>query len=415
MSERLQKFLAQQGLGSRRQIEDWIAAGRVTVDGEIAQLGQQVSGAERIQLDGKPLVVRPHTLKRRVLVYYKPVGEVCTLRDPEGRPTVFERLPKLRHGRWIAVGRLDLNTQGLLLFTNDGELANRLMHPAGEVEREYAVRVLGEVTPQILERLTTGVTLEDGEARFDSLVDQGGDGANHWFHVTLKEGRNREVRRLWESQGLTVSRLIRVRYGNIALRRGLRPGRWEDLDREEINGLLALVGLPPEEEPGHRPKRAPRRESIGREAGVGRPPRERRSQAPRRRFAGDAEAAAAPRPGRARTQSGGRRFRDESGEGERRPFQRPRPGGERQRPGAPGGEGSRARFGAEAGKSGRRRFSDQGGEGGPRRFRGGEEGTARRPGRAADRVDHLPEKGRERASRPRSAAPRRPPRRPERE
>ena len=264
MAERLQKFLARMGLGSRRQIEDWIRQGRITVNGVAAQLGGQVNGAEKIQIDGRPLQLRPFGQRRRVLAYYKPVGEMTTRSDPEGRPTIFERLPPLRDGRWIAVGRLDLTTQGLLLVTNDGELTNRLMHPSSQIEREYAVRVLGEVAPEMLKRLREGVTLEDGVARFDDLREAGGEGANRWYHVVLREGRNREVRRLWESQGVTVSRLTRVRYGPVALRRGLHPGRWDELDETQIGALLAAVGYQPadrleeaatEPHPGFKPAR----------------------------------------------------------------------------------------------------------------------------------------------------------------
>lgn len=243
MSERLQKFLASRGLGSRRQIEDWIRQGRITVNGTVAKLGEQVSGVETVRFDGKPLQLRASPPRRRVLAYYKPVGEVTSRHDPEQRPTVFERLPVLRSGRWIAVGRLDLTTQGLLLLTNDGELAHRLMHPSAQIEREYAVRVLGEVKPEVLAALQQGVTLEDGVARFKAVTDAGGSGANHWYRVVLCEGRNREVRRLWESQGVVVSRLLRVRYGPIQLRRGLRPGRWDELDDEQIDNLLEAVSM----------------------------------------------------------------------------------------------------------------------------------------------------------------------------
>ena len=259
MAERLQKFLARMGLGSRRQIEDWIRQGRITVNGAVVQLGDQVNGAEKIQIDGKPIQVRPFGQRRRVLAYYKPVGEMTSRRDPEGRPTVFEHLPPLRDSRWVAVGRLDLNTQGLLLLTNDGELANRLMHPSSQIEREYAVRVLGEVPPEMLKRLREGVTLEDGVARFDEIREAGGEGANHWYHVILREGRHREVRRLWESQNVTVSRLTRVRYGPVTLRRGLHPGHWDELDEAQIAELLRAVGYAPEPEP----KPEPRRSSAG--------------------------------------------------------------------------------------------------------------------------------------------------------
>jgi 23S rRNA pseudouridine2605 synthase len=249
MSERLQKFLARVGLGSRREIEDWIRAGRITVNGEVARLGAQVSGTEAIRVDGKPVSLRTRAFERRVLAYYKPVGEVTSRHDPEGKPTVFQQLPALKEGRWIAVGRLDVNTQGLLLLTNDGELANRLMHPSSQVEREYAVRVLGEVGPAVLERLQQGVLLEDGMAHFDAILDAGGSGANRWYHVVLHEGRNREVRRLWESQGVLVSRLLRVRYGPISLRPGLHPGQWEELDEAQIERLLKAVGMTAEPVP----------------------------------------------------------------------------------------------------------------------------------------------------------------------
>ena len=257
MAERLQKFLARMGLGSRRQIEDWIRQGRITVNGTVAQLGNQVNGAEKIQIDGRPVQVRPFGQRRRVLAYYKPVGEMTSRHDPEGRPTIFDRLPLLRDSRWIAVGRLDLNTQGLLLLTNDGELANRLMHPSSQIEREYAVRVLGEVPPEMLKRLREGVTLEDGVARFDEIREAGGEGANHWYHVILREGRHREVRRLWESQGVTVSRLTRVRYGPINLRRGLHPGRWDELDETQVAELLQAVGYAPAPEARPEPPRSP--------------------------------------------------------------------------------------------------------------------------------------------------------------
>lgn len=254
MSERLQKFLARVGQGSRRQIEDWIRQGRITINGAPAQIGVLVNGAERIEIDGQLVQVRPFGQKRRVLAYYKPVGEVTSRSDPEGRPTIFDRLPILRDSRWIAVGRLDLNTQGLLLLTNDGELAHRLMHPSAQIEREYAVRILGEVAAETLQRLQDGVPLEEGMARFDSIRVAGGDGANRWYHVILREGRNREVRRLWESQGVAVSRLIRVRYGPLVLRRGLRPGHWDELTEAQMDELRQATGLLPEARPDPAPR-----------------------------------------------------------------------------------------------------------------------------------------------------------------
>ncbi|HLU61131.1 MAG TPA: pseudouridine synthase [Gammaproteobacteria bacterium] len=244
--ERLQKVLATAGIGSRRQVEDWIRAGRVTVNGAPAELGMKVSARDRVEVDGR----RIHLEKRldqspRVIAFHKPEGMVTTRHDPEGRKTVFEALPELSRGRWIAVGRLDINTSGLLLFTNDGRLADRLMHPSSEVSREYACRVLGEVTEEMLERLKKGVTLDDGPARFESIEAAGGEGANQWFHVTLREGRNREVRRLWESQGLQVSRLIRIRYGNVRMDRFLSRGKWRDLKPGEMRALYEEAGLEP--------------------------------------------------------------------------------------------------------------------------------------------------------------------------
>jgi 23S rRNA pseudouridine2605 synthase len=245
MAERLQKFLARAGYGSRRQIEEWIRAGRLRVNERPAELGVSVGAQDRIELDGKAVAVAV-ALSRpapRTILYHKPAGELTTRADPQGRPTVFDRLPPLKTARWIAVGRLDFNTDGLLLLTTDGELANRLMHPSSEIEREYAVRVLGTVATETLERLQAGVELDDGRAAFTALRDAGGSGANHWYHVTLKEGRNREVRRLWESQGVKVSRLIRVRFGPIGLPRELRPGRYRELIRSEVVALYRAAGL----------------------------------------------------------------------------------------------------------------------------------------------------------------------------
>jgi 23S rRNA pseudouridine2605 synthase len=265
MQERLQKVLAQAGLGSRREIESWISAGRVTVDGKPAALGQKVTGRERIRVDGRPIPIRDAPAPApEVLVYHKPAGEVCSRDDPEGRPTVFAALPRPRGGRWIGVGRLDINTAGLLLFTTDGELANRLMHPSQEIDREYAVRLLGEVDRPMLERLLNGVELEDGVGRFASIKEAGGTGANRWFHVVIREGRNREVRRLWESQGVRVSRLTRVRFGPVALERGLRQGRWRPLSPGEQRRLYRAAGLkPPHTDEGQRKrvKRPGRRRS----------------------------------------------------------------------------------------------------------------------------------------------------------
>jgi 23S rRNA pseudouridine2605 synthase len=250
VSEKLQKILARAGLGSRREIEEWISNGRVSVNGSIAKLGDRATRDDKIRVNSR-IIKSEHLFpdKRRVIIYHKPIGEICTRNDPENRDTIFEHLPKIRAGRWIAVGRLDINTSGLILLTTDGELANRLMHPSTEVEREYAVRVLGEVSDATLECLKKGVELEDGSAHFSNIVDAGGQGANHWYHVVLKEGRNREVRRMWESQGVTVSRLMRTRYGPIILRRGQRQGRWEELSESETNALLQLADMPVEKKP----------------------------------------------------------------------------------------------------------------------------------------------------------------------
>ncbi|MGC7559554.1 23S rRNA pseudouridine(2605) synthase RluB [Pasteurella sp. PK-2025] len=249
--EKLQKVLARAGQGSRREIEAMIAANRVSVDGKLATLGDRidVKSGVKIRIDGH-VVNLMHAQKEvcRVLMYYKPEGELCTRHDPEGRATVFDRLPRLTGSRWIAVGRLDINTSGLLLFTTDGELANRLMHPSREVEREYSVRVFGQVDDVMIHRLKKGVQLEDGPANFKEIKFAGGVGINQWFDVTLMEGRNREVRRLWESQGVQVSRLIRTRYGNISLMKSLPRGGWEEMDLTQVNYLRDLVGLPPEVE-----------------------------------------------------------------------------------------------------------------------------------------------------------------------
>lgn len=250
-TEKLQKILARSGHGSRREIETFLQAGRISVDGKIATLGDrvEVTSATKIRLDGRLLAIKePEKEICRVMAYYKPEGELCTRHDPEGRPTVFNRLPKLTGARWIAVGRLDVNTSGLLLFTTDGELANRLMHPSREVEREYAVRVFGEINDAKIRQLTQGVQLEDGPASFKTVSYRGGEGMNQWFNVTLTEGRNREVRRLWESVGVQVSRLIRVRYGDIDLPKGLPRGGWTELGLEQTNYLRELVELPVETE-----------------------------------------------------------------------------------------------------------------------------------------------------------------------
>lgn len=234
---RINKALSQAGLGSRREVERWIRDGRIEVNGEPAQLGQRLESSDSVLIDGKPFEI-PQTIKRRVLIYNKPLGELCTRDDPEGRRTVFDNLPEVKDGRWISVGRLDINTGGLLIFTTDGELANRLMHPSSEIEREYAVRILGEVSDADIRKLTAGVMLEDGMASFHRVSEGGGKGANHWYRVVLAEGRQREVRRLWEALGVTVSRLMRIRFGAVTLPRDLRVGAFMELPREETDALL---------------------------------------------------------------------------------------------------------------------------------------------------------------------------------
>lgn len=243
MSEKIQKVLARVGLGSRRAMEEWIDAGRVSVNGKLATLGDRIEEGDELRVDGRVVAFSTEEESvRRVILYYKPEGEVCTRTDPSGRPTVFDALPKLQDQRWVAIGRLDINSQGLLLFTTDGDLANRMMHPSSNIEREYAVRVHGQVGEANLDALRNGVMLVDGEAKFDEIVDRGGEGTNHWYHVVLREGRKREVRRMWETQGVQVSRLIRVRYGEIHLPRSLKAGRWIELDKDSIDRLAESCG-----------------------------------------------------------------------------------------------------------------------------------------------------------------------------
>ena len=262
MAERLQKVLARAGYGSRRQIETWIRDGKITVNGKLAELGVSVVDTDLVKIEGRSVSIAAnpgHTA--RTLIYHKPAGELTTRKDEAGRPTVFDNLPKIKNGRWITVGRLDFNTSGLLLVTTDGELAHRLMHPSWEIEREYAVRILGKVDQETLVRLQEGVELDDGMASFTSIQDAGGAGANHWYHVIVKEGKNREVRRLWESQGLQVSRLIRIRYGPVMLPRTVRAGHFQDLPQDEVKALYATVKLEAPEPPPQRRSAHKRRRS----------------------------------------------------------------------------------------------------------------------------------------------------------
>lgn len=247
-TEKLQKLLARAGFGSRRELETWIAEGRITVNGKLATLGDRATLSDKICVDGKNIsATRLAGPRVRVLLYNKPIGEICTRSDPEGRPTIFEYLPSLEKGRWIAVGRLDINTSGLLILTSDGELANRLMHPSAQIDREYLVRVMGAVDADMLQRLREGVELDDGVARFTDvglLHKEESESINRWYCCTLMEGRNREVRRLWESQGLRVSRLKRVRFGPVSLANKLPEGRWQELKPGEMAILYQEAGLP---------------------------------------------------------------------------------------------------------------------------------------------------------------------------
>jgi 23S rRNA pseudouridine2605 synthase len=241
---KLHKVLAQAGLGSRLEMEQLITEGRISVNNEPAHIGQRIQFGDQIKVNGKPIRVRIAPPPARVIAYHKPVGEVVTNDDPQNRPTVFRKLPKLQQGKWQSVGRLDLNTEGLLLFTNSGELANKLMHPRFGLEREYAVRVLGALSNDEKQRLLEGVNLDDGRAQFGSIDEGGGEGSNVWYRVTINEGRNREVRRLFESVGHAVSRLIRIRYGAMVLPRGLKRGAWLELDERDIGALGGAVGVP---------------------------------------------------------------------------------------------------------------------------------------------------------------------------
>ena len=275
-SARLQKLLADAGEGSRRGLEQRIRDGEVRLNGSVATIGSSASEGDQVALGQARYKVVGRAAHHRSLVYNKPLGEITTRSDPEGRPTVFDRLPSVKGGRWVAVGRLDINTTGLLLLTTDGELANAMMHPSSQIDREYACRVFGDVDPAMIQRLKDGVELEDGPARFGDVVDSGGDGENHWFHVTLMEGRNREVRRLWASQGVTVSRLKRVRYGAVFLPHRLRMGAWSELEARDHQILREDAGLSaaPERQLSLRPLKGtqagPAR-SGRRKAGAGKP------------------------------------------------------------------------------------------------------------------------------------------------
>ncbi|MEK1942232.1 MAG: 23S rRNA pseudouridine(2605) synthase RluB [Pseudomonas sp.] len=336
--EKLQKVLARIGMGSRRDVEAWIAEGRVKVNGNLATLGQRVDLHDAIVVDGR-LLKREEASEetRRVLIYNKPDGEICTRDDPDGRPTVFDRLPRPKDGRWINIGRLDINTTGLLMFTTDGELANRLMHPSYQMDREYAVRVRGEVDEEMIERLKTGVMLEDGPARFTDIQEApGGEGFNHWYHCVVMEGRNREVRRLWESQGLVVSRLKRVRFGPVFLTSDLTMGRWREMSQREVDILAAEVGLTSVQQPGMKLKTKEKLDRLQRKSAkpVGRGERPARTLRP-------AHDAGADRPVRAPRGEGAERpVRTPRGEGAERPVRTPRGEGAERPVRTPRGEGA---------------------------------------------------------------------------
>jgi len=257
--QKIHKVLAQAGLGSRREMEELIRAGKVKVNGAVALVGMRVQAGDLIRVGRRQVTVRDDTKLPRVILYYKPEGEIVSHDDPQGRPSVFEKLPPMRRGKWLAVGRLDYNTSGLLIFTTSGELANRLMHPRYEVEREYAVRIIGKLTDEQVRQLKKGVKLEDGMARFEELEERGGRGLNNWYRVVLREGRNRIVRRMFEAVGNKVSRLMRVRFGTVSVPFGVRRGGWRELDEAQTAALVAwsatLLAPPPAEQPSSRPVR----------------------------------------------------------------------------------------------------------------------------------------------------------------
>lgn len=245
MDEKIQKVLARAGFGSRRELEGWIKEGRIKINGKVASIGDRVSKDDALLVDGKKVSASSAVAEmQRVMLYNKPEDEICSRKDPEGRPSVFDKLPKITHGRWVSIGRLDINTSGLLLFTTDGELANRLMHPSSNIDREYAVRVMGDVSEEVIKNLLKGVMLDENLCRFSDIRYFAGEGANRWYHVVLMEGRNREVRRLWESQGIRVSRLKRVRYGPIFIPSRIKKGDFFELPRDEMALLYKAVNLP---------------------------------------------------------------------------------------------------------------------------------------------------------------------------
>ncbi|MDQ0024688.1 23S rRNA pseudouridine2605 synthase [Variovorax paradoxus] len=317
-SPKLHKVLAQAGLGSRLEMEQLILQGRISVNNEPAHIGQRIQYGDQVKINGKPIRYRIAPPPPRVIAYHKPVGEVVTHDDPQNRPTVFRKLPRLQQGKWQSVGRLDLNTEGLLLFSSSGDLANQLMHPRFGLEREYAVRVLGALDAEEKKRLLEGVRLDDGMAQFGTIEEGGGEGSNHWYRVTISEGRNREVRRLFESVGHAVSRLIRIRYGAMVLPRGLKRGAWMELDERDINALLQASGggapRPQQQQlrgpggqdgaGGGRNGRNKKRRG-NRNAGGGQPPRDENREAPIPNPLGDGRPPRGDRGGRANRGGGG--------------------------------------------------------------------------------------------------------------
>ncbi len=316
MPERLHKLLAAAGVGSRREMEEWIAAGRITVNGAVATLGLSIETTDRIMIDKRPFrfkrelksgLARPP----RVLIYNKPEGEIVSRDDPEGRTTVFQQLPRIKGAKWIAVGRLDINSGGLLLFTTSGDLANRLMHPSYEIEREYAVRVMGVLSKAQMQRLVDGVELDEGIAKFDYIEDRGGEGSNHWYHVVLKEGHKREVRRIFQAAGLMVSRLLRVRYGSIRLPPRIKRGQLLELELPQVNALLASVGLIEiAKEKPHVQKNLKSRDDV--------PSRGAAARKPTRPGGGEASQTRTVRKNSTRAQPGPRRHGSEDGPRPRR-------------------------------------------------------------------------------------------------
>ena len=381
---KLHKVLADAGMGSRRDMEDLIIQGRVSVNGMPAHIGQRVGPTDQVRINGKMVHRKIQTKPPRVILYHKPAGEIVSQSDPEGRPTVFDRLPKAKQGRWIAVGRLDFNTEGLLLFTTSGELANRLMHPRYGVEREYAARILGDLDAEQEKLLKTGVQLDDGVARFLRLVNGGGEGANHWYHVALTEGRNREVRRMFEAVGHVVSRLIRTRYGLFVLPPRLRRGRWEEVPSDQIVQLMKMAGLKVPQGMGQKPKRDPREGGAQRAHGGGQPDPMQTSVS----YWGSKDALRqASHATRGFTQGHGddrgSKFKGKNGGGRGKPAQGRGGFGHRRDEDSQAGVHHGSAFGAGGGSQGRpgQKFGKKSpGQGGPRGAQGQNRGSGGKPG-----------------------------------